>query len=116
LPNKVKPVDIPLLQNAVTLALDIYSPAPPFQLFLLNPTLTMGFFSKKEKPESTLPSYQAQTTNTAEFEALKGTIEDTENEIWPDEVTKGIALRYQESLGIQHVRTTDPKVRSIPPC
>jgi hypothetical protein len=70
----------------------------------------MGLFSKKTNKETSLPEYQAQNTGTAEFEALKGTIEATENELWQDEVTKAVAWRYQDNLGIKHIRTTEPKV------
>jgi hypothetical protein len=80
----------------------------------------MGLFNRsnsskgKSKDTATdLPGYQAEKTNSLAFESLKSEIETVENEIWPDDVTKAIAVRYQETTGIRHVRETDPKVGRI---
>lgn len=66
----------------------------------------MGFLSAfRPNPEK----------KAAKAAALQEQIQYAEARRWPDTTTRDIAMRYQMTLGLTHIRTESPKVNPNPP-
>jgi hypothetical protein len=72
----------------------------------------MGFLLKlRHSVSSSAPSYSQSEKQQAKAASQAAEIERIEDEIWPDEASKQIAHRYQEVVGLAHVRDDNPRVR-----